>query len=253
MSNAVTLEVQDGLATMQLGREHGNAINAELVEGLIDCLHRAEADAGIRGVLFAASGKLFSPGLDLQELIELDRPAMEGFLDRFNTAVHALYGFPKPMVAAIQGHAVAGGCVMALTSDWRVLCEGAMIGLNEVRVGVPLPYGVAMLLRESVPAARLEEIALFGRNYSGEQAVQVGLAHESHPAEGFEEHCHERLAELADKDPQAFAVTKRYLRQATVARMEEDPHYAAEFLDRWFSAETRAKIRGIVEELHRKR
>ena len=93
-----------------------------------------------------------------------------------------------------------------------------MMLMNEVRVGVPFPFGVSMVLRESVPATRLEEVALFGRNYSGEEAVAAGLAHELHGEEGFEAHCRSRLEELADKDAKAFAITKRYLRSATKPR-----------------------------------
>ena len=200
-------------------------------------------------MLFAASGKLFCPGLDLQELIELDRPVMTKFLDRFSTCVRRMYTFPKPMVAAIHGHAVAGGCVLSLTADWRVLMPGAMVGLNEVRVGVPFPFGVAMILRESVPASHLEEIALFGWNYSDEKAVQAGLVHELHDAEGFEAHCLDRLGELAGKQPGAFAITKRYLRSPTVQRLEADERYASDFLDSWFSEGTQHSIRGLVEQL----
>ncbi|MCY0726014.1 enoyl-CoA hydratase/isomerase family protein, partial [Klebsiella pneumoniae] len=82
---------------------------------------------------------------------------------------------PKPVVAAVGGHAVAGGCVLALTADWRVIKHGAVIGLAEVRVGVPFPFGVVTLLERSIAPARLAEVALFGRNYESEEAVATGL------------------------------------------------------------------------------
>ena len=179
MANTLTLNVEQGLATACIAREHGNAINGELVDELTTASRQAEEDAEVRGLMLSASGKLFCRGLDLQELIELDRPAMENFLDRFNRCILALYRFPKPMVARMHGHAIAGGCVLALTADWRVLRAGALVGLNEVRVGVPFPYGVSMILRE-VATARVEEVALFGRNYQGADAVAAGLVHEVH-------------------------------------------------------------------------
>ena len=175
---------------------------------------------------------------------------MEDFMNRFDACILALYGFPKPMVAQVHGHAIAGGCVLALTADWRVLRDGAMVGLNEVRVGVPFPFGVAMIMRESVPSARIEEVALFGRNYSGSDAVGAGLVHETHPAEGFEDHCRERLHELMGKDPRAFSISKRYLRSSTIERIRAHANALAhEFIDSWFSSPTQSRLRGIVDDL----
>jgi len=250
MAQTVTVSRTDGLAVLRLGRDHGNAINGALVDDLIAALQAIEGDREVRGVLLAAAGKLFCPGLDLQELVQLDRPAMESFLARFSAAVLMLYTCSRPVVAALHGHAVAGGCVLALTADWRVLQREAQIGLAEIQVGVPFPFGVSMILRESIPRTHLEEVALFGRNYRGDEALQVGLAHELHDSEGFEAHCLERLRELADKDPDAFAVTKRYLRSATVERIRAyDPQFATEFLDRWFAEPTRRRIEAIVARL----
>lgn len=250
MNGTVTLTRTGPLAVARLGRAHGNAINGELVADLREVCREVDADPSIRGVLLASSGKLFCPGLDLQELSELDRPAMEAFFEGFSQMLLALYGLSKPVVVALHGHAVAGGCVLALTADWRVLREGALIGLNEVQVGLPLPFGVTMLLRESVSPSRLEEVALFGRNYKDADAVAVGLAHEIHSAEGFEAHCLARLQELADKGARAVACTKRYLRSATLAQFaEKDRRFAGEFIDAWFSPETRARVQGIVDGL----
>jgi enoyl-CoA hydratase len=250
MAATVRITVDGALACLRLDREHGNAINAPLVDELERAVREAGADEAVRGVLLAAAGKLFCPGLDVQELVELDRPSMERFLERFNRCVLALYGLSKPLVAAIHGHAVAGGCVLALTADWRMLRQGAVIGLNEIRVGVPFPYGVAMILRESVSRPRHEEVALFGRNLDGEAAVAAGLAHEVLPDDGFETACRSRLAELADKDPAAFAITKRYLRSVTVERIERrQAALAGEFLDAWFSPPTRARLQELARQL----
>ncbi len=250
MPDPVSLEIIDGLATMRMSRAHGNAINDEMLDGLMTCCQEVDVNSDVRGVMLAASGKLFCPGLDLQELVKLDRAGMYRFMERFNACVLLLYTMRKPLVAAIHGHAIAGGCILSLTADWRILCRGAKIGLNEVKVGVPFPFGVSMILRESVHLPRLEEIALFGRNYSDSGAVEVGLAHELQDADGFEDRCRERLEELAGKDPRAFAITKRYLRSATVERIRaNDPRLTDEFVEAWFSPETRRRVEGIVDGL----
>jgi enoyl-CoA hydratase len=166
----------------------------------------------------------------------------------------ALYGLRQPMVAAVSGHAVAGGCILALTADWRVLRRGGVnIGLNEVKVGVPLPLSVSALLRASVPPGALSRVALLGRNFADEEALAAGLADELAPAEGFEEACLARLQEFAEKDPYSLAVTKRYLRAGALREMQaEDPAAVAEWLDGWFSPGTQERIRGIAASLTRK-
>jgi enoyl-CoA hydratase len=246
----VRYTASDGVATIRLARDHGNAINETLAQDLMTTFHEADADPDVRGVLLTADGKLFCPGLDLRELVELDRAAMERFMLRFGAMLLALYTFRKPVVAALSGHALAGGCVLSLIADRRILVEGALVGLNEVIVGVPLPFGVSLMLRETVRTPILEEVALLGRNYRGQEAVDAGLVHEIHEAEGFEPFCLERLAQFTEKDPNAFATTKRYLRSAAVERIRaNDQKFVPGFLDCWFSNDTQARICGIVEQL----
>jgi enoyl-CoA hydratase len=204
-------------------------------------------------MMLTGAGKLFCPGLDLQELIELDRPEMERFVIDFAICIAELYAFPKPLVAAIHGHAVAGGCVLTLTADWRVLRPGALVGLNEVRVGVPLPFGVSLILRESVPRLHLEEVALLGKNYRDDAALSAGLVHEIHAGESFHEHCRQRLQEFVSRDLGALMITKRFLRSSIVERIRENgTRDVPEFLDAWFRPQTQARIRGIVDELRKR-
>ena len=245
----VAWSVDSGLATITMARGHGNAIDGQLVEGLASAFREAEVDPTVRGALLTSAGKIFCPGLDLQELMDHDRPAMAAFMRGFGQCLSSLYSFPKPLVAAISGHALAGGCILALTADWSVLRRGALVGLNEVRVGVPLPFGVAEILRASVHPNRLEEVALLGRNYSDEDAVATGLVHELHEADGFQEHCRARLEEFASKDLAALATTKRYLRLGTLEGIARGECFLDEFLDCWFSEGTRARIQEIVQDL----
>jgi enoyl-CoA hydratase len=252
VSETVSVTVTEGLAVARIARAHGNAINDTLVGELIAVLQETGQDPALRGFLLAASGRLFSPGLDLHELIELDRAGMERFLNRFNACMLTLYTYPKPMVAAIHGPAIAGGFLLTLTADWRILRRGASVGLAEIRVGVPFPFGAAMILRESVPKERVEELALFGRDYDDDAALRAGLVHEVLPAEDFDAACLRRLGELAAKDPVTFAITKRYLRSATVERIRaNDPHFTREFLDAWFQPSTRERIAMVVDGLRR--
>lgn len=250
--STVRIENQGPLAVLRLDKPRGNAIDPALVEDLIEACAALESDRQIRGVLLAsAHPKIFCPGLDLVGLLELDRPSMQRFMSRFARSVWGLYTLTKPLVAALSGHAVAGGCVYALTADHRVLRRGGVnIGLNEIRVGVPLPWSVALLLQASVGPARVGDVALLGKNFTDEEALAVGLAHELAPEDGFEQTCLARLEEYAEKDSAAFATTKAYLRASVIEQMKSrEETLAPEWLDSWFSESTRSKIKSIVESL----
>lgn len=249
-SPTVTVRVESGIAHVTMSRAHANAIDGALVDDLSAALRAVEEDDAARAVILRGAGKLFCPGLDLQDLSALDRPSMQAFMDRFGAVVLELYTFPKPMLAALSGHALAGGLVLALAADWRVLRRGAMVGLNEVKVGVPLPYGVAHVVRESVPAHRRTEVALLGRNFRDEEALAAGVVDEIAEPDDFEARCLERAEEFASKDSRAFAVTKRYLRSAAAERARAQGRLLVpEWIDAWFSPSTRARVAEIVAGL----
>lgn len=239
---------------LRLDKARGNAIDEPLVQELVHETRGLADDPEVQGVLLAsAHPKLFSPGLDLVTLVDYDRAAMERFMLLFAEMVWALYALPKPMVAAVNGHAVAGGCILALTADHRVLRQGAQIGLNEVKVGVPLPWTVVELLRATVPAQAFAPVALLGRNFADEGAVLAGLAHEIAPAEGFEAACLARLQEYVEKDAAALRVTKAFARGDVLASMRQHERARlGQWLDGWFSPSTRTRIRGIVDGLAKK-
>jgi len=251
--STLRIEREGNLAVLRLDKPRGNAIDEPLLDDLAAaCRELAEGDS--LGVLLAsANAKVFCPGLDLVTLIAYERSALQSFMLKFSEAMWSLYALRKPVVAAVNGHAVAGGCILALTADYRVLKRGAQIGLNEVKVGVPLPWSVSVLLRATTTPTALTRIALLGRNFSDEQALGVGLADELADAEGFEGACRSRLEEFIEKDARALATTKGYLRHAALQEMKSrERELVDEFLDGWFSTATQARIRQAVEALTKK-
>jgi len=249
--SGVRIERDGRVAVLRLDKARGNAIDEPLAEALAQAAAELARDDGVRGVLLAsAHPKLFCPGLDLQALAGYDRGSMERFMTAFGVTVWALYGLAKPVVAAVSGAAVAGGCILALCADHRVLRRGAPIGLNEVKVGVPLPWSVTRLLRASVPPQALGRIALLGRNFVDEEAVAAGLADELAERDGFEAACRARLDEFVDKDAQALATTKAWLREGVLAEMmAHERERLPAFLDGWFSDGTQERIRSTVAAL----
>lgn len=254
--SSVRIDRKGSAAALRLDKGRGNSIDEPLVRELTQAARDLGADPSVGGVLLlSAHPKLFCPGLDLVTLIELDRGAMERFMLLFAEMLWALYGLPKPMVAGVNGHAVAGGCVLALTADHRVLRRGgAQIGLNEVRVGLPLPWSVSELLRASVPPNALGQVALLGRNFADEDALRVGLADELADAAGFEDHCLLRLEEFTEKDAYAVVTTKTALRHDILERMKaHERERMSGWLDGWFSEPTRARMRELTANLTKPR
>lgn len=252
--SGIRIERSGRLAVLRMDKARGNAIDEAFVAEMAQAVGEVGTDEDVRGVLLAsAHPKLFCPGLDLVSLFAYDRSGMDRFMKAFSDMAIGLFALEKPLLAALSGHAVAGGCVLALTADHRVLRRGAQIGLNEVRVGVPLPWSVALLLRVSVPAPALSRVALLGANFTDAEAVGLGLVHEIQEAEGFEAACVARLEEFADKDARALGITKTYLRASALAEMRaHEDERRGDFLDAWFSPETRERIRATIDALQKK-
>jgi enoyl-CoA hydratase len=249
---SLRIERDGPLVSLRLDKARGNAIDEPLTESLIAIARDLGEDDSVRGVLLcSANPKLFCPGLDLVALDSYDPPALTRFVLRFSEMVWSLFGLWKPVVAAVGGHAVAGGCILALTADLRLARRGAVsVGLNEVKIGVPLPWSVTVLLRGSLPPTSWTEVALAGANFAGEEAVRVGLVHSLLEDDGFEAACVARLKLLAEKDPVAFGATKRYLREGLLAEMKaQEESRVPEFVAAWFSEATKERRRAILASL----
>jgi enoyl-CoA hydratase len=236
---------------MQAGK--ANAMSPALVRRLAELCGEIEA-SDARALVITGDGRSFSAGLALPELIDLDRAVMRGFMDEFKHAMLRVFALPMPVVAAIDGHAIAGGCVLALMCDWRVMLddERARIGLNEAQLGIGLPSVVVEPLRAQVPAASLVPIALEGRLFAPSQALAVGLVHEVVPAAELRARAAAKAGALAELPPVAIGQIKQALRRPV---LEAIARHAAEetdrWLDSWFAPGARDRLRAAVEKLKR--
>src|SRR5438046_8822213 len=153
---------QDGdvaLVRMEAGKV--NAIGPAFLGQLAELTERI---AGAGAAVMTGQGSAFSAGLDLPALVHLDRPAMQAFMERFGEVMLRVFELPQPLVAAVNGHAIAGGCVLALQADVRIAADRDLrMGLNETQLGLGLPTVVLETLRSQVPGPSLVAIALEGR------------------------------------------------------------------------------------------
>jgi enoyl-CoA hydratase len=241
---------REEVAVLRLAAGKANAMTLELLDELDRGLDRAEA-ASAAALVVTGYDRFFSAGLPLPMLVDLDRSAMRSFMERWNAVLRRVFSCPLPVVAAINGHAIAGGCVLALMADHRVMVDGeARIGLNEIQLGVGLPALVVEMLRLQVPVASLAPLTLEGRLMGPGAARELGLIHEIVPASELEVRSRARAAELAAAPSPAFGQIKTALRRPaleTLARVEATE--LERWLDTWFSPDGRTRVGAAVRRL----
>jgi len=171
------VEIQDSVAVAKLSRGVTNAFNLELVDELLKLILDLKFKDQVRALVLTSSNeKFFSIGFDIPQLFELSPEDFQLYYQKFNQMCLALYTFPKPTVAAITGHAIAGGCILALCCDYRVIAdERQLMGLNEIKLGVPVPYLADCILRSLVGVRAARLIMESGDFYPPLQLFQMGM------------------------------------------------------------------------------
>ena len=233
--------------------EHGpaNAIDGTLVAELDARLDEAEQSG--RPLVLTGSGRFFSAGLDLAGLPD-DREAMGAFVDAFDELVARLFLFPCPTVAAVNGHAVAGGAILAAACDVRIGAEADYrIGVSEVQLGVIFPATAFEVLRATIPPARTAGVLLRARLTGPAEAVSNGFLHELAAPDELTARALASAGELGSLPRGAYAHTKRELRAEFAERAARQRSEKRErFLDTWFSEESRARRAAILKRPRRK-
>ncbi len=220
-----------------------NALSMELMRAVIAELKSAAGEP----LLITGAGDAFSAGLNLEEVLALDASSVRQFMDLLEEMVAELYSYPGPTVALINGHAIAGGCVVALACDHRVMKSGtgARIGLNETAIGLPFPPGVLRLAEARLPRRQRERILLGGELFDAETALELGLVDEID--EDASSVAGERLAALATRPASAYAFNKHALRADRLTpSAEEAARFEATGLPVWVSEDVKAIIRGLL-------
>ena len=197
---------------------------------------------------------MFSAGVDLLRLIDGGADYVQQFLPALGTMLSAAFSFPKPMVAAINGHAVAGGCVLACAADRRLMAvDGGRIGITELLVGVPFPPIAMEIMRTAVVPQYLAEAVLSGTTYAPADAMQRGMVDEVVDPTGLIDRAVADAAKLAALPPAAFALTKRQLRQPALDRLASGSDEVQATVNRiWASPQTFERICDYVASTLRK-
>lgn len=240
----------DEVVEIRLDRPPVNALNPALVRALAAAIDE-QTRAGARALVLSGRPGLFSAGLDVPELLTLDEAGMRAFWQDLFGLLARVAGSPVPLVAALTGHSPAGGTVIALYADYRVQAEGDFrLGLNEVQVGLVVPPVIHQALVRLIGAYAAERHLVAGEMIPATEALRIGLVDEIVPADQAVERavawCRRHLA----LPQRAMAATRALCRADLVQSFEGAKALDVDgFVRGWFSEETQATMRGLVERL----
>jgi enoyl-CoA hydratase len=249
----IELELHGEVAVLRLCHEKANALDLDMCRALVQGFRQLE-QADARAVVMTGTGRIFSAGVDLLQLLEGGSAYVQEFLPLLREAFETLFAFEKPLVAALNGHAIAGGCILACVSDRRLMASGAgRIGVPELRVGVPFPAAALEALRLTVARVHLQSVLYDGLTYEPEQALVLGLLDEIVAPEALLDDALRAAEALATAPASAFALTKRQVRTPFLARMTAARETFEREIDAaWLDPATHERIRAYVAETLRK-
>ena len=247
----IRVEHHDEVAIVKLDRDVTNAIDLRLVQELSETIQGVRRDPGVHGLVLGSSNeRFFSIGFDIPQLFGLARQDFKFFYQTFNRVCMDLYTLPKPTIAAITGHAIAGGCILALCCDYRFVAQGRkLMGLNEIRLGVPVPYLADCVLRHIVGVRYARDIMDIGEFYQPEESLQMGIVDQVLPLEQVLPKSVEKARLLGGSPQEAFAMIKRNrverVEAQVLTRLEEKERF---FVECWYSDEARERLREAMEK-----
>jgi len=251
MTEHISIEHREGYSVVTLSRPRANAIGTQMVAELLVALDELEAKPGVRAMLLTGAPGMFSAGLDVPELMQLDRAAMTEFWKDFNALCYRLFTSDLMIVTAISGHSPAGGCVLAIMTDYRIMAAGRYkIGLNEVAVGIPIPGGLTDIYASLIGLPAAQDLGCRGAMVGPDQALELGLIQEVVEAGELEQAAEAKVAQYLACSEQAQVTTKQLFRRqlATILHATSERDQKA-FLDLWFGDNAQAVLKALVARL----
>ena len=236
---------RDGVRTIRIHHGKAGALDLELCEALAAAFREA---ASARAIVLAGTGRIFSAGVDLPRVLEEGEAYTRRFLPAIDACFRTLFTLERPVVAAINGHAIAGGCILACACDMRLMVEAdAMIGAPELVVGVPFPVLALEILRLAGGDALVRRLTMGGGNVSGAEAHRTGLVDRLVPSADLEAAAHAEARRLAEIPAASFSLVKRQLRLPALERTDALKEHDAKVERAWCEPDVRARIASFVE------
>lgn len=249
----IDLSRQGDIAILRMAHGKANALDVEFCQVLAAAFDDIRNSAA-RAVVIVGTGSIFSAGVDLLRISAEGEDHVRQFLPALHRLFDAAFNLPKPVIAAVNGHAIAGGCVLACCADVRITARGnGRMGVTELLVGVPFPAMAFEVMRFAVNPQYFPEMILTGSTYLSDDARMRGLVDDVvEPAE-LMDRALAAAKVLAALSPAAFAATKEQLRQPVADRVAQDAARIDSRVEQiWTSADTLQHIRDYVAKTFKK-
>lgn len=241
-------EDRDNIAVLRMAYGKVSALDAPFCEALAGELERLERDSA-RALVLTGTGSAFSAGVDLFQLLDGGADYVRTFLPMMERFFRALLVFPKPVVVAINGHAIAGGCIIAACADHRVMARGtARIGVPELAVGVPFPRLPIEIVASRLSPPVLRTLVYSGRTVQPDEALALGFIDEIVAADDLMNRAVAVAQQLSAIPAQSFALTKRAFTEGVLERVRTAIDSNIEVVDAWLSPEVHDAIRRYLEK-----
>lgn len=245
---------KDNYCIIQMDREKANPMNHEFVAEMRIALKNLQEDDSIQGAIINGKENFFSAGLDIPELFEYDEKQFDNFWHNFIELVSDLIAFDKPLIASITGHAPAGGCIMAIGCDYRVMADGNFkIGLNEIPVGIVVPRGIFDLYSFWIGRKTAFQYLMEGKLFSPQHAKEIGLVDEVVAADKVLETAEAKMKLYLQFEQNSWRITKRQLKQDLLESMHSITEFEMKtFQQQWWSESVRKMLGQFTENLKKK-
>jgi len=236
------------IAVLTLASDKVNALDREVLDEVTACVDLCDQDPDIGALIVTGEGSLFSAGVNVKDVLEHDKVHTEELLSALSTAIVGLFRCSTPTVAAINGSAIAGGCLLACVCDQRLMAEEARIGVTELRVGVAFPTFAIELLKH-VCGHHAEQLMFDARLLDAEEACRFGLAHQRLPRSELDAAAMSTAEQLASFDARAYALAKESIRRAALSAMDDEGgrRLDRQVSDHWQDDRTRANLELLLK------
>ncbi|EAY27411.1 enoyl-CoA hydratase/isomerase family protein [Microscilla marina] len=246
--------LKNGYAIVTLDRGRANAMNAQMVTELRQIIKEYSEDTKVGGVILNGKENFFSAGLDVIELYNYDSEEIKAFWESFFGMIYEMAAFRKPLVAAITGHSPAGGCVLAVCCDYRVMAEGKyQIGLNEVPVGILINESISSLYAMWLGERRAYQFLMEGKLLNVQEAAEYGLVDEVVAPEKVLETAEAKMQQYLQFGKDVWQTSKLLLRYEVLDRIKRQEEAKLEAtLNQWWNPATRQVLEQMIARLTKK-
>lgn len=243
-------------AIVQLSRGKASPINMQMLKELRQAWATLAADTSVKGIILTGQAGIFTVGLDLKEIYYFDEKQIAAFWKEWQLMITELTAFPKPTICAISGHSPAGGCVLAICCDYRIMADGEVytIGLNEIAVGIAIPTYIFEMYAYWLGKHRAYQYLMQAKLHKVQKAHVIGLVDEICALADLQALAETRLKEWIQYPSTLLRPSKLVMRKEVIEVMQykEDPVALRAQLDSWFAPTARAVMGALVKRLEKR-